>query len=87
MFLNINGVRLHVVEFGTGDRTILAIGGWTGSWEMWQESLSLLSATGWRCIAFDHRESGESPAFVFFTLPILLSKKRIRSEPIMTSML
>ena len=61
MFLNINGVRLHVVEFGSGDRTILAIGGWTGSWEMWEESLSLLSATGWRCIAFDHRGSGESP--------------------------
>lgn len=61
MFLNINGVRLHVVEFGSGDRTILAIGGWTGSWEMWEESLSLLSTTGWRCIGFDHRGSGESP--------------------------
>ena len=61
MFLNIDGVRLHVVEFGSGDRTILAIGGWTGSWEMWEESLSLLSANGWRCIAFDHRGSGESP--------------------------
>lgn len=61
MFLNINGVRLHVVEFGSGNRTILAVGGWTGSWEMWEESLSLLSATGWRCIAFDHRGSGESP--------------------------
>jgi len=61
MFLNVNGVRLHVVEFGSGSRTILAVGGWTGSWEMWEESLSLLSATGWRCIAFDHRGSGESP--------------------------
>lgn len=61
MFLEVNGVRLHVVEFGSGNRTILAIGGWTGSWEMWEESLSLLSTTGWRCIAFDHRGSGESP--------------------------
>lgn len=61
MFLNVNGVRLHVVSFGTGSRTILAVGGWTGSWEMWEETLTLLSAEGWRCIAFDHRGSGESP--------------------------
>jgi pimeloyl-ACP methyl ester carboxylesterase len=61
MFLNVNGVRLHVVEFGSGDRTILAVGGWTGSWEMWEETLGLMSTSGWRCIAFDHRGSGESP--------------------------
>jgi len=61
MFLEVNGVRLHVVSFGSGDRTILAIGGWTGSWEMWEEILGLLSAEGWRCVAIDHRGSGESP--------------------------
>jgi pimeloyl-ACP methyl ester carboxylesterase len=61
MFLNVNGVRLHAVMFGTGPRTIVAIGGWTGSWEMWEEPLGMLSANGWRCIAFDHRGSGESP--------------------------
>ena len=61
MFLDLNGVRLHVVSFGAGTRTILAIGGWTGSWEMWEGPLSLLSADGWRCVAFDHRGSGESP--------------------------
>lgn len=61
MFLDVNGVRLHVVSFGAGSRTILAVGGWTGSWEMWEGPLSLLSAKGWRCIAFDHRGSGESP--------------------------
>lgn len=61
MFLNVNGVRLHAVSFGAGSRTILAVGGWTGSWEMWEETLGLLSTSGWRCIAFDHRGSGESP--------------------------
>lgn len=61
MFLNVNGVRLHAVMFGTGPRTIVAIGGWTGSWEMWEGPLGNLSASGWRCIAFDHRGSGESP--------------------------
>lgn len=61
MFLEVNGVRLHVVSFGAGARTILAVGGWTGSWEMWEGPLSFLSADGWRCVAFDHRGSGESP--------------------------
>ena len=61
MFLDVNGVRLHVVSFGAGTRTILAVGGWTGSWEMWEGPLSSLSSNGWRCIAFDHRGSGESP--------------------------
>lgn len=66
MFLNINGVRLHTVSFGAGTRTILAIGGWTGSWEMWEGPLSILSANGWKCIAFDHRGSGESPVLPEF---------------------
>lgn len=61
MFLNVNGVRLRTVILGTGPRIIVAIGGWTGSSEMWEEPLGLLSADGWKCIAFDHRGSGESP--------------------------
>jgi len=61
MFLIVNGVRLHTVSFSTGSRTILAIGGWAGSWEVWEETLESLSAEEWKCIAFDHRGSGESP--------------------------
>jgi pimeloyl-ACP methyl ester carboxylesterase len=61
MFLEVNGVRLHAVAFGNGPRTFVAVGGWTGSWEVWEEALGLLSAAGWRCIAYDHRGSGESP--------------------------
>ncbi|HVB27451.1 MAG TPA: alpha/beta hydrolase [Mycobacteriales bacterium] len=61
MFLNVNGVRLHTVAFGQGPRTLVATGGWTGSWELWQQPFELLTAAGWRCISFDHRGSGESP--------------------------
>ena len=61
MFLDVNGVRLHTVVFGNGPRTLLAVGGWTGSWEVWEEPFALLTAAGWRCIAYDHRGSGESP--------------------------
>ena len=38
-------------------------------------------------VELTYLSTDQSPAFVFFTLPILLSKKRIRSEPIMTPML
>ena len=62
MFLSVDGIRLHTVSFGEGPRTLVAIGGWTGSWELWEQPFELLTAAGWRCIAYDHRGSGESPA-------------------------
>src|SRR5438034_11403982 len=61
MFLDVNGVRLHVLVFGDGPRTLVAVGGWTGSWEVWEEPIAQLTAGGWRCVAYDHRGSGESP--------------------------
>src|SRR5439155_18235055 len=61
MFLDVNGVRLHAVVFGDGPRTLVATGGWTGSWEVWEDPSGLLTADGWRCVAYDHRGSGESP--------------------------
>ena len=61
MFLDVNGVRLHALDLGAGPRTLLAVGGWTGSWEVWEEPIGLLTRAGWRCIAYDHRGSGESP--------------------------
>lgn len=61
MFLEVNGVRLHALVFGEGPRTLLAVGGWTGSWEVWEEPIAQLTADGWRCIAYDHRGAGESP--------------------------
>src|SRR4051794_15013222 len=61
MFLDVNGVRLHALAFGAGSRTLVAVGGWTGSWEVWEEPIAQLTALGWRCVAYDHRGSGESP--------------------------
>jgi pimeloyl-ACP methyl ester carboxylesterase len=61
MFLQIGDVRLHTLVFGDGPRTLLAVGGWTGSWEVWEEPIAQLSTRGWRCVTYDHRGSGESP--------------------------
>ena len=61
MFLGVGDVELHALSFGRGPRTFLAVGGWTGSWEVWEEPIAQLTAAGWRCVAYDHRGAGESP--------------------------
>ncbi|HEX4906686.1 MAG TPA: alpha/beta hydrolase [Acidimicrobiales bacterium] len=61
MFLPAGGHILNVVQMGGGDRTLVAHGGWVGSWELWQEPFQLLQ-DGWRCIGYDHRGSGASTA-------------------------
>jgi len=59
MFLPINGQRINVVAFGSGPRVFLGIGGWAGSWELWQQPFEGLSRT-WRTVAYDHRGAGET---------------------------
>jgi pimeloyl-ACP methyl ester carboxylesterase len=61
MFLDYNGVRLHALVYAEGPRTLVSVGGWTGSWEVWEEPVAQLTARGWRCVAYDHRGAGESP--------------------------
>ena len=57
MFIQNGDAQLYTVEFGAGPRTILAHGGWIGSWELWTEPFAHLSKT-WRTVAYDHRGSG-----------------------------
>lgn len=57
MFIQNKDAQLYTVEFGTGPHTILAHGGWTGSWELWTEPFTYLSKS-WRTIAYDHRGTG-----------------------------
>lgn len=57
MFIQNGDAQLYTVEFGSGPRTILAHGGWIGSWELWTEPFAYLSKT-WRTVAYDHRGSG-----------------------------
>lgn len=59
VFLPIDGYMLAVVAFGSGPRTLVAHGGWVGSWELWQEPFQLMHPR-WRCVSFDHRGSGAS---------------------------
>src|SRR5512134_1648669 len=63
MFIPHAGAELYTVEFGSGPRTLVAHGGWAGSWELWTETFSFLSKT-WRSVAYDHRGSGATVATV-----------------------
>ena len=69
MFIGDDDVQLYAVALGAGPRTLLALGGWAGSWEVWTETLSYLSET-WRTVAYDHRGTGATIAPVdSITLP------------------
>ena len=58
MLREINGWRTRVMDFGEGDRVLVTHGGWTGSWELWEQQCEELARQGWRVIAYDHRGSG-----------------------------
>ena len=61
MFIYSGGYLLNCVDFGSGESTFVAHGGWTGSWELWQQPFQLMKAE-WRCISYDHRGSSASTA-------------------------
>jgi pimeloyl-ACP methyl ester carboxylesterase len=63
MFVRVNGHLLSTVSFGAGPSTFLALGGWVGNWEVWQQPFELMSSR-FRCIGYDHRGAGESPVSV-----------------------
>jgi pimeloyl-ACP methyl ester carboxylesterase len=61
MFITHNDAQIYAVAFGSSPRTLLALGGWAGSWEVWTETFCHLSET-WRAAAYDHRGTGATTA-------------------------
>jgi pimeloyl-ACP methyl ester carboxylesterase len=62
MFITVGDAKIFTTAFGPlAAPPILGIGGWIGSWELWAEPFSILSAT-WRTISYDHRGSGATVA-------------------------
>ncbi|MBX3082501.1 MAG: alpha/beta hydrolase [Anaerolineae bacterium] len=61
MFISHQDASLYAVEFGAAPRTLVAHGGWAGSWELWTNPFTILSKT-WRTIAYDHRGTGATIA-------------------------
>ncbi len=58
MFVHRPDARLFSLSFGQGPLTLVALGGWIGSGELWSEVVGHLP--DWRCVTFDHRGSGAS---------------------------
>ena len=61
MFITANNAQLFTISFGQGGRSLLALGGWAGSWEVWADTLAVLSRT-WRAVGYDHRGTGATVA-------------------------
>ncbi|WP_156759920.1 alpha/beta fold hydrolase [Microbacterium karelineae] len=53
-FVDVNGLRLHIVEHGQGPLVVL-LHGWPESWYSWRHQFEPLAAAGYRVIAFDQR--------------------------------
>jgi pimeloyl-ACP methyl ester carboxylesterase len=56
-----NGIRLHVVEAGTGP-LVLLVHGFPESWYSYRHQLPVLAAAGYRAVAIDVRGYGRSSA-------------------------
>ena len=61
MFVEVDDAQFFVVSFGQGPRTLVGIGGWTGSWEVWADVFGILSQE-WRTVGIDHRGTGATLA-------------------------
>ena len=62
MFVSVADAKLFTTAFGRDTApAIVGIGGWIGSWELWQQPFSILSCD-WYTIAYDHRGSGATVA-------------------------
>jgi pimeloyl-ACP methyl ester carboxylesterase len=58
-FAEANGIRLHYVEGGTGERTVVLLPGWPQTWYAFRKIMPEL-ANNYRVIAVDIRGMGES---------------------------
>lgn len=63
MFIEREGQLFNTVSFGAGDRTLVALGGWIGSWQLWRQPFEILSRE-WRCVAYDHRGAGQTTSAI-----------------------
>lgn len=57
MFIPHQDSEFYAVAYGNHPRTLLGLGGWAGSWELWADPFVYLSES-WRAIAYDHRGAG-----------------------------
>jgi non-heme chloroperoxidase len=58
LFLQVGDIKIHYLEAGAGDRTLVLIPGWTMTAEAWKEQIAYFSPRGFRVLAIDPRSQG-----------------------------
>jgi non-heme chloroperoxidase len=59
-YLKVGDIKIHYLEAGSGDRTLVFIPGWTMTAEVWREQITYFSSRGFRVIAMDPRSQGNT---------------------------
>lgn len=57
-FVSVGDIKIHYIDAGSGDRTIVFIPGWTMTADVWREQIPYFTSRGFRVIAFDPRSQG-----------------------------
>jgi pimeloyl-ACP methyl ester carboxylesterase len=60
MYLEVGDIKIHYLEAGTGDRTLVFLPGWTLNAEIWREQIPYFSVRGFRVLALDPRSHGQT---------------------------
>jgi non-heme chloroperoxidase len=58
--VKVGDIKIHYIEMGSGERSIVFIPGWMMAAEIFKEQLPYFSARGFRVIAFDPRSQGKT---------------------------
>jgi non-heme chloroperoxidase len=56
--LQVGDIKIHYLEAGSGDRTLVFLPGWTMPAEVWREQIPYFSSRGFRVLALDPRSQG-----------------------------
>lgn len=57
-FVQVGDIKIHYIDAGSGDRTIVFIPDWTMTAEVWKEQIPYFTARGFRVITYDPRSQG-----------------------------
>ncbi|WP_256347399.1 alpha/beta fold hydrolase [Pseudomonas gingeri] len=59
-YANVNGIRLHYLMSGNGEKPVLLVHGFPGSWRNWEALMGKLARAGYTPIVPDYRGAGET---------------------------
>jgi non-heme chloroperoxidase len=58
LFVSVGDIKIHYLDAGSGDRTLVFIPGWTIPAEVWKDQITYFSSRSFRVLAYDPRSQG-----------------------------